>query len=49
MAAKLTGRNLFIALSEGGLREFPGMNAVAAALEAAGAKVARATLNAEKS
>ncbi len=49
MAAKLTKKNLFIALSEGGLREFPGMNAVTAALEAAGAKVARAYLNARKS
>jgi predicted peptidase len=49
MAAKLTKKNLFIALSEGGPREFPGMNAVTAALEAAGAKVARATLNARKS
>ena len=49
MAAKLTKKHLFIALSEGGPREFPGMNAVTAALEAAGAKVARATLNARKS
>jgi predicted peptidase len=49
MAAKLTQKNLFIALSEGGPREFPGMNAVTAALEAAGAKVARAYLNARKS
>ena len=49
MAAKLTKKNLFIALSEGGPREFPGMNAVTAALEAAGAKVARANLNARKS
>lgn len=49
MAAKLTKKNLFIALSEGGPREFPGMNAVVAALEAAGAKVARAYLNARKS
>jgi predicted peptidase len=48
MAAKLTNKNLFIALSEGGPREFPGMNAVTAALEAAGAKVARAHLNARK-
>ena len=49
MAAKLANKNLFIALSEGGPREFPGMNAVTAALEAAGAKVARAYLNARKS
>jgi predicted peptidase len=49
MAAKLTKKNLFIALSEGGPREFPGMNAVVAALEGAGANVARATLNARKS
>ena len=49
MAAKLTKKNLFIALSEGGPREFPGMNAVSTALEAAGAKVARAYLNARKS
>jgi len=49
MAAKLTKKNLFIALSEGGPREFPGMNAVTAALEAAGAMVARAHLNARKS
>jgi predicted peptidase len=49
MAAKLARKNLFIALSEGGPREFPGMNAVTAALEAAGAKVARAYLNARKS
>jgi predicted peptidase len=48
MAAKLVKKNLFIALSEGGMREFPGMNAVTAALEAAGAKDARATLNARK-
>lgn len=49
MAATLTKKNLFIALSEGGPKEFPGMNAVTAALEAAGAKVARATLNARQS
>jgi predicted peptidase len=49
MAAKLTKKNLFIALSEGGPREFPGMNAVVAALESAGANVARAYLNARKS
>ncbi len=49
MAAKLTKKNLFIALSEGGPKEFPGMNAVVAALEGAGANVARATLNARKS
>jgi predicted peptidase len=49
MAAKLAKKNLFIALSEGGPREFPGMNAVTASLEAAGAKVARAHLNARKS
>ena len=49
MAAKLTKKNLFIALSEGGPKEFPGMNAVVANLEAAGAKVARACLNARKS
>jgi predicted peptidase len=49
MAAKLTKQNLFIALSEGGPREFPGMNAVTTAMEAAGAKVARAHLNARKS
>jgi predicted peptidase len=49
MAAKLMKKNLFIALSEGGPREFPGMNAVTAALEGAGAKVARAYLNARKS
>jgi predicted peptidase len=49
MAAKLTKKNLLIALSEGGPREFPGMNAVVAALEAAGAQVARAYLNARKS
>jgi predicted peptidase len=49
MAARLTKSNLFIALSEGGPREFPGMNAVTFALEAAGAKVARSTLNARKS
>jgi predicted peptidase len=48
MAAKLMKKNLFIALSGGGPREFPGMNAVADALEAAGANVARATLNARK-
>ncbi len=48
MAATLTNKNLFIALSEGGPREYPGMNAVTAALEA-GAKVARACLNARKS
>jgi predicted peptidase len=48
MAAKLTKKNLFIALSEGGPREFPGMTAVVVALEAAGAKVARACLNARK-
>ena len=49
MAAKLTKKNLLIALSEGGRKEFPGMNAVVAALEAAGAHVARAYLNARKS
>lgn len=49
MAAKLAKENLFIALSEGGPREFPGMNAVVVALEAAGANVARAHLNARKS
>ncbi len=49
MAAKLTKKNLFIALSEGGPREFPGMNAVTAALEAAGVQVSRAYLNARKS
>ena len=49
MAAKLTKKNLFIALSEGGPREFPGMNAVVAALESAGAQVARVYLNARKS
>jgi predicted peptidase len=49
MAARLTKRNLFIALSEGGPREFPGMNAVIASLEVAGAQVARAHLNARKS
>lgn len=49
MAAKLMKKALFIALSEGGPREFPGMNAVTAALEAEGAKVARAYLNARKS
>jgi predicted peptidase len=49
MAAKLAKKNLFIALSEGGPREYPGMNAVTTALEAAGAKVARAYLNARKS
>jgi predicted peptidase len=49
MAAKLAKKNLFIALSEGGPREFPGMNAVTAALEAAGGKVARVYLNARKS
>ena len=48
MAEKLVKKNLFIALSEGGPREFPGMNAVVAALEAAGANVARAYLNARK-
>jgi predicted peptidase len=48
MAATLAKKNLFIALSEGGPREFPGMNAVTAALEAAGANVARAYLNARK-
>jgi predicted peptidase len=49
MAAKLTKKKLFIALSKGGPKEFPGMNAVVSALEAAGAKVARACLNARKS
>jgi predicted peptidase len=49
MAARLAKKNLFIALSAGGPKEFPGMNAVVAALEAAGAKVARAYLNARKS
>lgn len=49
MAATLTQKNLFIALSEGGPKEFPGMNAVVAALEKAGAKVARARLNARQS
>ncbi len=49
IAAKLTKKNLFIALSEGGPKELPGMNAVTAALETAGAKVARACLNARKS
>jgi predicted peptidase len=49
MAATLTKKKLFIALSEGGPKEFPGMNAVAAALEAAGAHVARACLNARNS
>lgn len=49
MAAKLAKKNFFITLSEGGPREFPGMNAVTASLEAAGAKVARAHLNARKS
>lgn len=49
MAAKLAKKNIFIALSEGGPREFPGMNAVVAALGTAGAKVARAHLNARKS
>jgi predicted peptidase len=48
MAARLTKKNLFIALSGGGPREFPGMNAVTTALEAAGAMVARVTLNARK-
>jgi predicted peptidase len=46
--ATLTDKHLFIALSEGGPKEFPGMNAVVAALEAAGANVARAYLNARK-
>jgi predicted peptidase len=49
MAARLTKKNLFIALSEGGPKEFPGMNAVTAALEASGAKVGRVCLNARKS
>lgn len=49
MAAKLTKKNLFIALSEGGPREFPGMNAVTAALKVAGAKVARGYLNVRQS
>ncbi len=49
MAAKLVRKNLFIALSEGGPREFPGMNAVTAALETAGGHVARAYLDARKS
>jgi predicted peptidase len=49
MAAKLTKKNIFIALSEGGPREFPGMNVVTAALEAAGAKVSQSYLNARKS
>jgi predicted peptidase len=49
MAAKLVKKKLFIALSEGGPREFPGMNAVTAALESAGAKVARTHLDARKS
>jgi len=48
MAENLTKSNLFIALSEGGPKEFPGMNAVAAALEMAGAKVAQSHLNARK-
>jgi predicted peptidase len=49
MSAKLMKKKLFIALSEGGPKEFPGMNAVTAALEVAGAKVARAHLNARNS
>lgn len=49
MAARLTKSKLLIAVSEGGPREFPGMNAVITALEIAGAKVARACLNARKS
>ena len=49
MAEKLVKQHLFIALSEGGPCEFPGMNAVTAALEAAGAQVARAYLNARES
>lgn len=48
MAEKLTKKNLLIALSEGGPREFPGMNAVVAALKAAGAHVARAYLDARQ-
>ncbi|HWQ46623.1 MAG TPA: hypothetical protein VN376_07140, partial [Longilinea sp.] len=49
MAEKLVNKHLFIALSEGGQREFPGMNAVTNALEKAGAKVAHTRLNARKS
>jgi predicted peptidase len=48
IAATLTKKKLFIALSAGGPKEFPGMNAVVSALEAAGAKVARACLNARQ-
>jgi predicted peptidase len=49
MAKHLVRKNLLIALSEGGPREFPGMNAVVAALEGAGAQVARASIDAHRS
>jgi predicted peptidase len=48
MAVKLRKKHLLIALSEGGPKEFPGMNAVVTSLEATGAGVARAYLNVRK-
>jgi len=41
----LTKANMWIVVSEGDQRAFPGMNASMAALEAAGAKISRATWN----
>jgi predicted peptidase len=41
----LTGANLWVIVAEGDRKAFPGMNASMAALEAAGAKISRATWN----
>jgi len=45
----LTGAKLWVVVSEGDRRAFPGMNASMAALEAAGAKISRATWNGQAS
>ena len=45
----LTGANMWVVVAEGDRKAFPGMNASMAALEAAGAKVSRATWNGQAS
>jgi len=47
--AILTHANMWIVVSEGDRRAFPGMNASMAALEVAGAKISRATWNGQAS
>lgn len=47
--APLAKDNLWIIVSEGDLKAFPGMNAITAALEKGGAKISRATWNGQAS